>query len=205
MEIKKVFDEMLSSVVFPPLRREGFNKVRRAYYYLFAGNWGIIDFQHSNKSDSNHITFTINVGIASRRILHFLGQVKHDKKPDIWDTQWRVRIGHLMPENVDTWWTLDHDTDVDALSRTILHSVVNYSVPAIHRFIRDEDLCNLWLTAKSPSLTEVQRLLFLAVLLKQIGPYEYFEATIKDLQQKSAGKPSAVMTEVYINKLRNLP
>lgn len=204
MQAMKIFDEMITKVISPYLKKMGFQKLRNSFYFPLEGNWGIINFQRSQTSDSNQIIFTINIGVASRRILHFLGQTEQTKKPDIWDTQWRERIGHLMPENDDKWWNLDQKTSPDELGSTLLNILTSYALPAIREFIHDENLRNLWLSGKSPSLTETQRLLYLAILLKQIGPVEILETTLAELQQVSVNKPSAVMAEVYINKIRNI-
>lgn len=202
MKTMEVFDEMITKVISPYLKKMGFQKLRNSFYLPLEGNWGIINFQRSQTSDSNLIIFTVNIGIASKRILQFLGQAEHTKKPDIWDTQWRMRIGHLMPENNDMWWNIDQKTNIDELGNTLVNIVTNYALPAIREFIHDENLRDLWLSGKSPSLTETQRLLYLAILLKQIGPVEILEATLNELQQVSVNKPGAIMTTVYIKKIR---
>jgi hypothetical protein len=204
MEPRKLFNEMLSTIVTPSLKKMGFTKTQHAFYYSYEGNWGIIDFQKSRQSNSTETIFTINVGVASNRILTFLSKMDANKKPDIWDTQWRVRLGHLLPENHDIWWTIDQGTNIGELGQYILDNILNYALPVIHKFIRDEALRDLWLSGKSPSLTNFQRLLFLAPLLKQIGPSELLETTIDALKKESANTPSAITAEVFINKLRSL-
>jgi hypothetical protein len=204
MEAKKLFGEMISRFIFPPLKKMGYKKMGTSFYVSFEGNWGIIDFQQSQKSVSNQVTFSINIGIASKRILNFLGFDEKNNRPDIWDTQLRVRLGHLMPENNDIWWTLDQETSIDKLGQAISDLVIKYAIPAIQAYITDESLRDLWIAGKSPSLTEFQRLLYLSVLAKQIGPIDILEPNITALQRLTLNKPSAVAADVLIKKLKAL-
>jgi hypothetical protein len=204
MEVKKLYSEMISRVVSPPLKKLGYKKMGNAFYISVEGNWGIIDFQPSQKLVSNQITFSINIGIASKRVLNFLGFDGENHRPDIWDTQLRVRLGHLMPENNDIWWTVDQETNVDELGQLISDLVTKFAIPAIQAYITDESLRDLWIAGKSPSLTEFQRLLYLSVLAKQIGPVDILEPNINALQRLTLNKPSAAAAEAYINKLKDI-
>jgi hypothetical protein len=192
---------MISEVVSPPLKTLGFTKLHNTFYYPNKGNLGIMNFQKSDKSNSKEIIFTVNAGIWSKRIQNFLGQVGQNKKPDIWDAHWRVRIGNLLSEKNDIWWTFTNGTNIEELGKTILNIVKDYAFPAILEFISDEALRDLWLSGKSPSITEFERLLYLAVLLKQIGPLENLDTTIKKLKDVTKNKPSAITAAVYIEKL----
>ena len=204
MEAKKLFNDMLSWIITPSLKKAGFTKAKQSFYYLYEGNWGIIDFQKSTKTDPSTVVFTVNAGIVSNRILNFLAQIEPNKKPDIWDAHWRVRIGYLMPSNTDLWWTIEDGTNITNLGQTILDNIINFGVPEIRKFIKDESLRDLWLSGKSPALTDFQRLMYLCVLLKQIGPSEILGATIIKLIQISENKQSSITAELFINKLRNL-
>lgn len=204
MEVKNLFNEMISMVMSPSLKKWGYTKVRNSFYLPSEGNWGIIDFQKSQKSDSSQIKFTVNIGIASRRILNFLGFEEKNKKPNIWDSQFMVRLGHLLPENSDIWWTIDQETTIEELGLFTVDLVIKYALPAIQEHLSDESLRDLWRSGKSPSLTEFQRLLYLSVLVKQIVPVEILEPTINELQRLSLNKPTAVAAEVFITKLKSL-
>jgi hypothetical protein len=204
MEPEKLFNEILSTVIRPLLKEKGFIRTRNTFYYSYEGNWGIIDFQKSTQSNSSAIIFTINVGIASHRILTFFSIIDENKKPTVWDSQWNERLGHLLPEKQDIWWTIDQGTNIAELGQYLSENITNYALPAIHTFIRDEALRDLWLSGKSPSLTNFQRLLYLARLLKEIGPLDLLEPTIIALQNESAHKPGAITAEIFIKKLRSL-
>ena len=193
---------MIFTMITPALMKLGYTKVRNSFYISHDGNWGIINFQLSQKSGFSQKLFTVNVGIASKRILAFLGFQTSNRKPGIWDTQFRMRLGHLLPENKDVWWSLDQDTNIESMGRFIQDLVVIYALPTVEKYIADESLRDLWMTGNSPSLTEIERLLYLSVLVQQIGPIEILEPTIKELERQTSRKPSAIMAEVFIKKLK---
>jgi hypothetical protein len=204
MKVEDLYKEMIRGVIFPPLKKLGYTKVKTSFYFRFEGNLGIINFQKSQKSDSSQIVFTVNMGIASKRILNFLSFPEEKQRPLIWDTQLRVRLGHLLWEGHDVWWTINQETTIDTLGPLFLDYVVNYCVPFIQDYITDEALRDLWMTGKSPSLTEFERLLYLSVLLKQTGPIEILETTLNELRQLTFNKPSAIRAEIFINKVKGL-
>lgn len=204
MEPRKLFTEMLSTIVRPSLKMMGFTKTKHTFYYSNEGNWGMINFQKSSRSTSGEIIFTVNVGVASSRVLTFLSRMDANKKPNIWDAQWNVRLGHLLPENDDIWWTLNQRTSIDELGQYLLENISNYALPAIHKYIKDESLRDLWLSGKYHWLTNFQRLLYLAWLLKEIGPSELLEETIDALRKESENEPCAITAEIFIDKIRSL-
>jgi hypothetical protein len=73
---------------------------------------------------------------------------------------------------------------------------LNIGIPEIAKYIHDHNLRDLWLSDYSPSLTEFQRLLYLSVLLKEIGPIELLEPTLHKLKLVSTGKPTAISAVV---------
>jgi hypothetical protein len=168
----------LIDILTPALKEKGFTKYRHRFYLRIENNWGIIDFQKSTKSTSNSVIFTVNLGIASKRILEKFSQIPEGKKPDIWDCQWQVRLGHVLGINKDLWWTINEETSIDQLSEQLKEYILDYGVPEILKYISDDSLRDLWLSGKSPSLTKIQRLRYLSILLKEIGPQNLLD-TIK--------------------------
>jgi len=49
METKKLYNDMISKVISPYLKSHGFLKKQHTFYYTFENNWGLIDFQKSQK------------------------------------------------------------------------------------------------------------------------------------------------------------
>jgi Domain of unknown function (DUF4304) len=188
--------------VAPALKPYGFSMNRQTFYCQSQNNWGLIDFQKSWHSGEETLPFTVNLGVASDRLLRFFSPDKI-KRPSIWDCHWRIRLGYLMNKE-DVWWKVDEQTSVENLGKEIVNPLTNRAIQEINHYISDESLRDLWISGQSPSLTEFQRLMYLSVLLKELGPEELLEPTLLELKQISEGKPSAVTAELHIEKLRDL-
>lgn len=75
------------------------------------------------------VVFTINVSIASKRILDAEGldPTSPPKEPDC---HLRQRIGELLPYvGKDHWWQLGGDSDVSALRRELARALVWHGIP----------------------------------------------------------------------------
>ena len=167
------------SLVAPSLKRERFAQYRNTFYLNINGNWGLIDFQKSKESKPDATIFAVNLGVASQRLLLHFSSTPPDTKPDIWDCQWRIRLGHLI-ENKDKWWSIDNETDIDQLVKLLQDYLLSLAVPEIKKYIDDESLRDLWLSGKSPSLTKIERLRYLRMLVKDLGPYDQ----LADIEQQ---------------------
>ena len=65
--------------------------------------WGVIDFQKSRYSVVDEKSFTINLAIASKRILEYEGK-STSAPPPSYACHWaEIRIGSLMPDRKDKW------------------------------------------------------------------------------------------------------
>jgi len=170
--------------VTPSIQKQGFKKTGVSFYRQNEESWGIINFQRSTESSAETIVFTVNLGVASKRLLKLIpiGRASRSK-PDIWDCHWQERLGHLLDENKDVWWTVDHQTSVDQLSYQIQNYITQLGVPEVLKYMSDESLRDMWLSGRSSSLTKVQRLTYLSVLLREIGPRELLTTVQADLQR----------------------
>lgn len=172
--------------VTPSLRERGFKKSGASFYLQNEESWGIVNFQKSTKSSSEHIVFTVNLGVASKRLLKLSSTLHVGSRPGIWDCHWQERLGHLLEEKKDVWWTVEYQTPIDQLSHQIQEYIFNFGVSEVLKYMSDESLRALWLSDKSPSLTKIQRLKYLSVLLKEIGPRELLDS-VQDELQRTAG------------------
>jgi Domain of unknown function (DUF4304) len=200
MELALLFRDMVSKIIAPGLKQYRFSGKGFTFYHLSESNWGLIGFQKSKKEDPEKLNFTVNLGVASGRLLKFFSPPALRKKPEIWDCHWRIRLG-LLINGSDIWWTIERGTSIDELGKELLSLLINLAIPEINYYIKDTNLINLWLSERSPSLTEFQRLLYLSVLINELGPSELLKPTILQLKQLSEGKPSAITAEFHIKKL----
>src|SRR5262249_52151371 len=151
-----------------------------------GSNYALINFQRSVKSNSSTVVFTLNVGVSSGRLLRFSGR-QVGFKPAIEDCHWRLRVGDLLQEAGDKWWTVDLNTPLQPLADLITEVLVNKAVPEIEKHVSDGSLRDLWLSGASPGLNEFERLKNLSVLLKALGPPDRLEAVLEEMSRLTKG------------------
>jgi hypothetical protein len=74
--------------------------------------WQVVNFQKSRWRDrSTPVSFTINVGTHFPRVpaQRWKEVAELGKLPESL-TDFRLRVGHLLPERRDTWWEVDGDS-----------------------------------------------------------------------------------------------
>lgn len=194
----------LIKMYFKPFFKEyGFSLQGNTFIIKENSNYGLINFQKSRKSKNDIVIFTINIGVISNRLIDYFSL--NIESPSIEDCHWRQRIGFLLKKNNDKWWQIDQGTNVDELYIEIKEYLTSYAISAIKENMHDENLVNLWLSGKSPGLTDIQRLLNLSALVKKMGTYDtrLLAEIITELHQASINKPFLKMVEVHVNKLKN--
>jgi hypothetical protein len=186
MEPSQTFKELLEASA-ATLKREGFSRSGQTFFLQADGNWGLVNFQRTMGSSRVQIIFTINLGIASARLLKIFPPPRaratgRNTRPGIWDCHWQERIGHLLPERKDIWWKIGINSQIERLGDQINTYLRELAIPEIKKYISDEALCDLWLTERSPGLTQLQRLEYLSVLVKAVGPQELLEPVLEQLR-----------------------
>lgn len=110
MSPNDVFKALLSQYIAPPLKAHGFRKQGQTFGLRGDGVWGIINFQKSQWSNRDSLDFTINVAIWSDRLaaldLHGYAYAPAGIPNHVY-CPWRRRIGDLMPDPYDRWWTIE--------------------------------------------------------------------------------------------------
>jgi hypothetical protein len=180
---------MINTHMKPYLESKGFRGATDIFRRQYDRNWGLISFQKSVRSDQDAVVFTVNVGTISRRLYEFDGyHVAIDTLRDE-HCHWRERLGYLMPERRDIWWTLDRSSNVDELASGLVRLIDRYAIPEMQRYVSDEQLTELWLTGCSPGITDLVRLEHLSVMLKAAKRYELLSRVVSELRDLAAKKP----------------
>lgn len=187
--------------VATPLKDREFSRKGSSFYLRRHANWGVLNIQKSSRSTARATLFTVNVGVALERLLRFFGRPV--TKPLLDDCHWVMRLGALVDGHSDKWWTIDVNTDSEALGREIEGMLLDRAIPETERYLEDSALRDLWLSGRSPGLTEIQRLMNLVVLLAEIGPQERIEPAVRQLRDLSAGKPTQGKVSWLLTKLEN--
>jgi hypothetical protein len=199
-EVNKSFHQTVAKIMLPVMEKYNFHKNGLSYCYITNNNWGLVSFQKSSHPIPEGVRFTINLGVASDRLLKFFSFPTAIQKPKIEDCHWRVRLGELL-KGEDQWWMIEIGRSTHDLVDFLYSSIENLAISEIQKFLDDVALRDLWLTGRAPSLTEFQRLLYLSILLKEVGPQDQLAITLSKLKQISEGKPSFIAAEIYIRKL----
>ena len=182
----QAFKELVAQIG-DALKERAFTRYGPTFSQERGGNWGLIEFQRSQKTSADKIVFTVNLGVVSGRLARFFSVPleKGGRPPGTSEWHWRQRLGFLLPERQDQWWTVGDGSEVDLVCQTIREALLGLALPEIDKHLQDESLRDLWLTGRSPGLTNVQRLKSLAVLLKALGPNDRLTSVLDDLRGMS--------------------
>lgn len=124
---------------------------------LFLADGGevvfLIDLQRSRRSTRETVVVTINLGVYSKLVAERMGAVA---KPTIERSHWRRRIGSLLPQPEDLWWTLRVESDVNAAVAEMSAVLDEYGLPAMSGLGSTEALAALWETGLCPGITTVE-------------------------------------------------
>lgn len=203
MRVSELYKELIKEIG-SLLKEKGFSRKGNCFYLRQRNNWGLLDFQKSRKSTADEIVFTMNLGVCSGRLLEFFSPDLLEQKPSIEVCHWHERVGFLLPERQDKWWLIRAAEPLDSLVDELKGSLVRVAIPAIEQHLSDGQLCSEWLSGKSPGLTDIQRLVNLSVLLKVSGADSALREILKELEEKSAGKPTALMVKQHLQSLEQV-
>jgi len=115
------------------LQEEGF---RKRGYNFFKKNGEIgycVNIQHDKWNNNDQVRFTLNVGIYTDDFWLKYLDFKHTGViptfPKEYDCAIRKRIGELLPEYEDKWYSITNKTDVDKLWDDLEQDLIGYVVP----------------------------------------------------------------------------
>jgi hypothetical protein len=195
----ELFDDVLKRLS-DALSASRFRRSRNTFRAQDREAWLVIQVQKSQFSTKESIRFTLNAGICLKTLLRFdartLGSAR--RAPVEPDCHVRVRIGELLPDGEDKWWIIDHESEPDGLRRAVISAATDHALPFLQRFGSESRVRDLWLGGKSPGLTELQRLTYLAVLLDKDGPPERLADVFARLDQLRNGRAAIVRDQIAL-------
>lgn len=199
MKASSEFNKLVKECVRPLLNEHGFKRRGNSFVSKKNDIWFLINFQKSRKSSVDEVVFTINLGIASSVLFNFFS--KEIKQPTIEDCHFRQRIGFLLAQRGDKWWTINSDTEINKLCDELKSCLIEHALTELENYSSNESLRDLWLSDRCPGLTDTQRLMNLTVLLKKIGPADIFDEVVEKMRLATKNKPVAPTIELHIKKL----
>jgi hypothetical protein len=150
------YDLMIRDEVGPWLRERGFKKRRNSFRRSDDAGWQVIEFQASQWGSCDDVRFTINlwVGVAEFAEAEAEAQVQE-------------RIGALLPDGEDHWWSLDTTTNLAALGDELRNVLVGQAMPWLEARRSLDQLMTL--ARESPDDFPAYLLARFKVLLKRAG------------------------------------
>lgn len=141
---QSLFKGMLKRDVVPLLKEHGYRRTRNRWGALSKIGWRVIDFQCSQWSNKNELSFTINLGFLSRRVCELRGTpLAINSPPSESSCHYRERIGRFLPDRQSEWWTIDSESVhpvIARIRRLMSPEQIGASVRAI---VEDEALPHL--------------------------------------------------------------
>lgn len=139
------------------LKQRGFRKSGRKFSSFRPEATLLVALQSSVGSTQEVLRITCNLAI----VLQALGS---RDRHDIWDSHWRERIGHFMPEPRDHWWVCSTDDSAMTAGREMAALLESQALPEMERLASRAAMIALWSSGRSPGLTEYQRTKYLREL-----------------------------------------
>lgn len=115
--MKKIFDSLITEIVKPLLKKQGFMKKGLTFYKSNKDLIFVINFQQSHSNRSKEIKFYINCGIHSNEILRKLNQLEV-KLPKEYECFYQQRISDIINSPTDGYHILEH-TDLKRLEEQL--------------------------------------------------------------------------------------
>ena len=171
-------------VVRQALKARGFSAKGTTFHRKTDdGNTVVLSVQKSVKSSPAEAEVTLNFGVYSARLGSKL-QDESSSALDVTKAHWRKR---LREGGREKWLHVKATDPADIAGRRVILDAVEGVLPELLEHASDEALRNEWLSGSSPGLTDMQRLLFAAILVNEIGPDERLNAVVGELRGLVAG------------------
>lgn len=199
------------SICFSKQMREiGFQILPRTRYVKRSNDACIlVELQKELRPRDGGVTFfTVNIGIS-------IDQLREEMRPenevgpiseslDIDNCNWMQRLGALVGEKPDTWWTIRDETDAQTQCNELTEKFTLIAWPKIEEMTSVDSMLRSWADGRAPGLTEYQRLSYTARLLVGLGRHGEAIAAIDSLEQKSVGKTWEAKAKLDVNEYRGL-
>lgn len=165
------------------LKQRGFSRKGTNFFRkLDNGNTILLSLQKSIKSSPAEALVTINYGVYSARIGEKLSGCAVSAF-DVGQAHWRKRLVEAGGEK----WVSVKATDAAEERAQFIVAAIDAILADLLGYSTDEALCALWLYGSSPGVGNMQRLLYLAVLINEIGPSDRLPSVVRELRSLVVG------------------
>jgi len=155
---KRLILEAMSRVLKP----KGFRKKATLFSRPRDGIVHLVGLQSSTGSTASSLKVTVNVAIWLEALAPVRGG--NPDAPSPWDAPWRERIGFLMPDHRDVWWTACTDDEAVEVAEAISTAIRDAVLPNLDKYGDSSKIIQDWQDGICTGITDYQRQEFLRKL-----------------------------------------
>jgi hypothetical protein len=139
-----IFRLMMRGEIAPELRQMGFKGSGQSFTLPSETHWVLLGFQKSMASNAKAVRFTVNETAASKRAWLEARSVRSylPERPSANISYgafaWQRRIGRLLPDTQDKWWTVAPRASTERVKVEVLDATRIYALPAIEEQLTPE-------------------------------------------------------------------
>lgn len=119
--MKELFNEIISNVIKPLLKRDGYHKKGLNFYKKSEDLIFLLNIQKSHGNSSDNVHFYINCGIHSSKIDELLGKGEL-LEPKEYETHFCQRISSLV-NSIEDGYTINAETNIEKLKSEIISDI----------------------------------------------------------------------------------
>lgn len=147
-----------------------------------GGNTLLLGLQKSTKSTGAQCQVTWNYGVYCATLGARL-QDDAAASDDVARAHWRER---LTENGNERWLYIDATDSPEECARMILDATAS-AIADLERHASNEALRDEWVAGSAPGLGDMERLLYAAILVNEIGPAELLHQLVRALRASVAG------------------
>jgi hypothetical protein len=144
----------------------------------------------------------VNLGVSSPALFRAFTGRDFPKNPASILWPMNVRIGSLMPDRCDMWWSVDDQTELESLGAEVSTAITGHAVPFLERFRTAHDFNTAILNNELvPGLTTAQATLVRATLASQLGAINQARTLLNAALNQYRGKPFEATVRLVAKEL----
>ena len=193
-ESAEKIDQLIEISLSESLKNDGYKKKGHTYYLNSNGLIKVVNIQLSRWNALGFGDFTINLGVCASGAESLLRD-KTMKNPKIYECTIMKRIGELMPQKNDMWWSVGPDINFEPEANKVRDAWINYGKPFLERFTNIVELKEYCLTH--------DMLIQVAAICAFLGEIEEARDKLKAALSKFADSDSE-FNEIFYQWVTNL-
>ena len=146
------------------LQPVGFRRAGSSFFIRDDSNWGVISMQRHPRNTPSDTHITVEVGVASAKLLNFHNPSRKNTRPAVGEFTWRRRIGSLMGPRHDQWWRLQDINSGAVSSDDVIGAIERVGIPWVFGHLTDTQLMDSWARGEWDGMTRTGAMTDLAVL-----------------------------------------